>query len=77
MTDDDLTPEDRQMIAEARAESRRRQMRALLAWTLILAPGIPFVLACVVFFGPFLGGGGGVVVTVMWAFLINRLLRVE
>jgi hypothetical protein len=77
MNDDGLSPEDRQMIAEATAESRRKRLRALLAWTLILVPGIPFVLTCVLFLGMFIGGAGGVAVTVIWALLIHRLLRVE
>ena len=77
MSSDGLSPEDLKMIAEATSESRRKRMRTLLAWTLIFVPGIPFVLTCVFFLGMFVGGAAGVTVTVMWALLIHRLLRVE
>ncbi|MEM9194810.1 MAG: hypothetical protein AAGF12_36870 [Myxococcota bacterium] len=65
---------DEKMIAELRAVQRGNQARKLLAWVLILVPGIPFVILATVTSGLLVGLPVSVGVTVAWALLVLKFL---
>lgn len=75
--DDQLTDDDRQMLADLNAEARRIQAKKLLQWTLILVPGIPLVIASIFLMGIFVGGATGVGATVGWALVVQKMIPVR
>ena len=77
VVEDQLTDDDRRMLADLNAEARRIQAKKLLQWTLILVPGIPLVIASIFFMGIFVGGAMGVGATVGWALVVQKLIPVR
>ncbi len=74
---DELSDDDRRMLADLNRQSRVIRMRKLLQWTLILVPGIPFVLVCIFTLGLFVGGAIGVGATVGWALAVQKMIPVR